>query len=299
MRIFAIFGICALLQLSVGSARAQTSRPSVQSPPLVMPNPGLKRQLASSARPPQVVQPAPRSALNALALRLPRFALDEVPLRDAFDRLAEAGHCNLVTRWNIIKAAGINPDHEVTLRLRDVTFDTALRILMREAESRDVPLAFEASDEMIVVSTRADFESRVLVKTYYIADLALWVSMCPVNDPNEPQMYFPQGEAFDRALRARWDRGERLMRERPDLHGAVGTFELAELIDSIKATVEPESWDINGGPGSIAVQSDYLIVRANPFVHQRLGGYLRVSEAQGAQPARPPRSSNLPAKVVK
>ena len=47
---------------------------------------------------------------------------------------------------------------------------------------------------------------------------------------------------------------------------------MAELIEAITGTIEPESWDVNGGPGTIRAFEGRLIVKNSPLVHQKLAG---------------------------
>jgi hypothetical protein len=53
--------------------------------------------------------------------------------------------------------------------------------------------------------------------------------------------------------------------------------EAQALIDLIQATISPETWDINGGRGSIVyfANGHALVVSAPGDVHDDLGGLLR------------------------
>ena len=42
----------------------------------------------------------------------------------------------------------------------------------------------------------------------------------------------------------------------------------------ITTAVEPDSWLVNGGLGSISPWNGMLVVRNTPLVHQQIGGYL-------------------------
>lgn len=65
---------------------------------------------------------------------------------------------------------------------------------------------------------------------------------------------------------------------RAEVSGAGGRrAEAQALIDLIQATVRPETWDVNGGRGSIVyfANGHGLVVRAPADVHDELGGLLR------------------------
>jgi hypothetical protein len=70
---------------------------------------------------------------------------------------------------------------------------------------------------------------------------------------------------------------------RGDARGAVASaagpeaVQAARLIDLIRNTIEPDSWDVNGGLGRIAYYGDpfyVLVVRNTAEVHHQLGGAL-------------------------
>lgn len=67
--------------------------------------------------------------------------------------------------------------------------------------------------------------------------------------------------------------------EQGDLNG--GEAQLEKLIDLIEQAVEPESWQKNGGTGTIFAFQRMLVIRNTILVHQRLGGYLTEDEVVG------------------
>ncbi|MFN0056313.1 MAG: hypothetical protein ACKV0T_29560 [Planctomycetales bacterium] len=59
--------------------------------------------------------------------------------------------------------------------------------------------------------------------------------------------------------------------------GGATVAEAAELIDLIQSTIAPESWDVNGGRGTIRYYRPLhvLVVRQTAEVHAQIGGTLR------------------------
>ena len=57
---------------------------------------------------------------------------------------------------------------------------------------------------------------------------------------------------------------------------------MRQLIDVITNTIEPDSWAVNGGAGTIAPFKGMLVVRNTPSVHQKISGPL--SEQDPAKP---------------
>jgi hypothetical protein len=58
-------------------------------------------------------------------------------------------------------------------------------------------------------------------------------------------------------------------------------FDMDELIEAIILTIYPDTWDENGGPGSITVLGGMLIVRQHPIIHKELGLLLEELRRQG------------------
>jgi hypothetical protein len=59
--------------------------------------------------------------------------------------------------------------------------------------------------------------------------------------------------------------------------GAEEARNVQQLIDLIESTIEPESWDVNGGPGTIRYYSPLhvLVIRNSQRVHEQIGGVRR------------------------
>ena len=55
------------------------------------------------------------------------------------------------------------------------------------------------------------------------------------------------------------------------------------LVELIQATIEPDSWDVHGGPGTIVYYAPLhaLVVRATSEVHHKIGGAVKVIRQVG------------------
>ena len=76
-----------------------------------------------------------------------------------------------------------------------------------------------------------------------------------------------EGGIYQRVLGSRWN-------EEPEPNEQ--ERKLRELMNLITTTLEPESWAVNGGSGTIIPFRDRLVVRNSPLVHQQLGGPIRL-----------------------
>ncbi len=88
------------------------------------------------------------------------------------------------------------------------------------------------------VTTPARAREYLVTKTYYLGDL-----VTPVGNP-----FFPVGNPLEEA------------------------FNVQMLIDTIVTSIDPDSWDVRGGPGTIRyyAPTKSLIVRQSAEVHVSL-----------------------------
>src|SRR5262249_12243235 len=123
----------------------------------------------------------------------------------------------------------------VRFRARKVTMRTVLRRILG-----DLGLAYMIKDEAIQVTTPDKAKATLSVRVYYIGDLVsqLTLDMGPILN---------QQQVMDNAKR---------------------------IIEAVQTQIEPESWSINNGPGSIVFEPTrmVLVVKASAEVHYMLGG---------------------------
>jgi len=233
-----------------------------------------------------------RSSVAILMTRLPDVRFDDVPLQQVVEWLGTAGETNVVVRWNRLEEAGVDRDQPISFTARQMRFGRALQLILQTATEDGATLAYRISDNLVVISTEADFNRQMLTKIYDIEDLLVTeqggqaffgrehdiptsvrpvvaagaVATVPITETWSSGTFVRYGgnsRREDRAERADQDREKHI----------------AQLIEAITGTIEPESWDINGGPGSIREFRGRLIVRNSPLVHQKIGGPLVSDEA--------------------
>lgn len=227
-----------------------------------------------------------------LNLRFPSVSLDAVPLEQVMEWLAEQTGVNVLVRWSELEAVGVERHRAISVKARNLRFSQLLWLIMNEAGGRDGTLAYRATGNMIVLSTEEDLNRDMVVKVYDVHDLVhkvpyyanarfvrtqTYVAGVQPRVAQQAVAFQPIiGEALSGVeMYTNDDDGERFRQEREG-----GPDEgMRELIDAIVASVQPESWGINGGPGSIRAFRGYLIVRNTPLVHQQLAGPLSEDDA--------------------
>ena len=271
--------------------------------------------------PPKAQPPVPTNATlwAMLTRRIDQIEFADTPLCDVFDRLAEIGDINIVPRWTILKKEGIARDHPITLKLKNVTFSDLIWAVFNQLDVEQTPLAFRAEPDFILISTERDLGREMIIKlydaevlvSYYIensddyGDSHSHARRSPPRNPDGSQHNSETSETPVNRHFAPEEQGDREYSTR-DLMTPADFFKAADslnlkwqrekqeyirrLIYFITTTIEPDSWDTRGGPGSIVPISGRLVVRASGMVHQKLGGLLTAKKST-SQPA-PPGESN-------
>jgi hypothetical protein len=134
-----------------------------------------------------------------------------------------------------LEEANISYDTPVTLRLPKVSTRTALKRLLA-----DLGLTYVIKEEAIQVTTPARAKEMMVTRVYYIGDLIA------VTDPFLPA----------------------------PLNDLQAAQSIATIIQTVQSQVDPQSWSVNGGNGSIVYDPVRmsLIIKNSAEMHYMLGG---------------------------
>lgn len=162
-----------------------------------------------------------------------------------------------------IEDAGVQPDQRVTISARDVSAETFLSLLLS-----DLNLTLVVKREVLHVTTIEDAQSpeNMLTRIYPVSDLVDWVRL-------------------------------------PASEGGGVVLDFDPIIDMITATVEPDSWQDVGGPGSITgfENSRSLVISTRRDLHQKIAPIIvtlrRAKGLQGIRAFEPRNEGSLPSGV--
>jgi hypothetical protein len=157
----------------------------------------------------------------------------DVPLQDVVDYLKHKHGIEIQIDARALEDVGIGTDTPVTRRLKGVSLRSALQLVLRELD-----LTFVIQDEVLLITTPEEAQSRLLTVLYPIGNL-----MPPgCEDPKDREAY--------------------------------GT----KLVETIAGLVEPATWDASGGPGTAAPLCtralDLLVVSQTEDVQREIAGLL-------------------------
>lgn len=213
-----------------------------------------------------------KDVLNQL---IPSTSFQDAPFDQVMSWLSDQLQINIVVRWNRLEELGIERDKNISIQATNLRASQVLWMVMSEAAGSDVKLAYRASGNLLVMSTEQDLGQELIVKVYDIGDLLLNVPrfVGPRIDLTQLQQSGTGGGGGQSIFG-----GSNQQQQDPDEQQAGGTqnqFQsegARQLIDLIQKTVEPNSWQLNGGLGTISAYRNQIVVRNNILVHQALGG---------------------------
>jgi len=228
----------------------------------------------------------PKSAPALLAQRLPEISFEEAPLNEVLASMGEMLNTNVVARWSRLAEVGVEPDTPVTLRVRNLRVGQVLWLILSEAAGSDVRLAYRAEPDLILISTAEDFGRQMITRVYDVRHLLVPRLVHPSIQIGREQTFISavqpvvaEGAVGVRPIPQVITSGVTLIGEdaggtvrRDDDTGSFQEQRLRELIDAITTTIEPETWLVNGGRGSIVPYNGMLIIRNSPLVHQKIAG---------------------------
>jgi hypothetical protein len=182
--------------------------------------------------------------------------------------------------------AGVERDHPISLKLRNIRLSQVLWMIISDAGSAGVKLAYRASGNNIIVSTEDDLNKEMVVKVYDVADMLVnppRFTNATRLDPTQALQQLGQGGGQGGGGGGGggtgiFGGGQQGAGNENDQNGQNTVNDMQRLVQLITDTVEPDSWVANGGTGTIQPFRTTLVVRNTLLVHQRLGGYLEEAD---------------------
>ena len=232
------------------------------------------------------LDPAEERVREALARRV-SLDLRGVPLDKLLAQLAKSHGIPIVLDETALEEMTVRPDKPVSIQLANVTFESALKVLLR-----DLGLTYTYRNEALFITTQDRAENGLTTRVHDVCDLVTIPQPQPAPGDNpqpiprrRPGGFWSSGDYLtDRAI-------ERAM-VLEDLFwdGEIDDTDFDGLIDLIEQTIEPASWsDTGGGQGAIAAV-DSSGIRAIVFqqtwqIHRKVETLLK--DLRGARRPKP------------
>lgn len=251
MRVF----ICLVASLVVASvAVAQVGRPA-----------GVRR----------VVRRTQPTTVQLLNQRVPEITFQEQPLEQVMEWLTDYTGMNVSVRWQMLEDNGIERDKPISIKARNLRLSQILWMIMNEAGGSDIKLAYRASGNLIILSTHEDLGKDMITRVYDVGDLLLRIPRFTNAAQLNPSDALNQAGQGGGSGGGGGGGGGNLFEDNEDNDNddqQDSTNDMQALVDIITGTIEPDTWNINGGQGAILTLRRQIIVRNSILVHQLLGG---------------------------
>ncbi len=190
--------------------------------------------------------PKHQSIADRLA-RTTSVTFKRIPAHETFDWLRKETGLNVVVRWRALNRVGVYEDDPVWLMLNDVSMGDILTETLRQLSD---DLRWRAMDNTITVSTMEDFSKDLYTVVYDVKSLLQDNPdyLHKIRDENGCWSYDVEESHLTRA-------------------------ELLDMMaEAITENVLPETWNMNGGEGSLSIIESQMkfVIRNCPEVHMTL-----------------------------
>jgi hypothetical protein len=156
------------------------------------------------------------------------------------------------------------------MNIHNLRLSQVLWMTLKEAGGPDVNLAYQATGQLVIVSTEDDLAKGMITRVYDVSDLLARIP----DFQDAPQLEFV-GAGDSSGAGAGFARGGSAGQpEESGRQSRQGAGDIKKLIRVIIDAVEPNSWAENGGLGTIQAFRNLLVVRNSIRVHQTLGGFV-------------------------
>ena len=220
----------------------------------------------------------------------------ETPLSEVIDRLKEITGINIYLDPQGLAQEGVHPSSPVTIDLsQDISLKSALNLILQPLH-----LGYVVRDEVLKITSEQHRSGNVYTKVYMVADLVIPIpDFAPHNRIGLPQMI---DDAYNRTMANLYGASgfqapvaqlathgvtpngvagpDTVLGQHSSSggvttggnRGGMASADFDGLIDLITKTIEAESWDEVGGPGSMKPSPSNLslVITQTQEVHERI-----------------------------
>ncbi len=213
---------------------------------------------------------ANRAALASIEEKSTQITFDDNPLIDVLAFVESIAGVNMDIDWVSLEDVGVDRETPVSLRLNNVTIETALNRVLEKVSDPDLPAGWSIEDGILTIASDEVLRRNTSLELYDIRDLLIEIpdySDAPEFDLQSVlqssqgggggggQSPF-SGQTQDREIRPRDER-------------------VQEIVDIVQATIDPDGWtDLGGDTSSIQELNGNLVITSTPKIHRQINGLL-------------------------
>lgn len=202
-----------------------------------------------------------------------------VPLTEIIRHIATTHGINIILDTRAIETEGLLAEQAVSIDVDNIKLKSALNLLLDQAGG----LVYDIENEVLKITNVLEQETKYTPRVYNVADLVVPLGLNASTDPfaglTESNSY-AYGSGFG---------GAGLFQVEDDLSIGIGGngsrgrgrsgrgandngVDFSGLVDLITTTVEPGTWDLDGGSGRLSGDENTLslVIRQTPAVHEQI-----------------------------
>ncbi|MCA9058145.1 MAG: hypothetical protein KDA85_06580, partial [Planctomycetaceae bacterium] len=199
----------------------------------------------------------------------------ETPLQEVIRHIAMTHGINITLDTRSIESDGLFVNQPVTIDVDGITLRSALNLLLNQAGG----LVHTIENETLTITNKLEQDNRLITRPYNVADLVVPLSLANSGQQNRSLI-----EGLDNAVS-----GNSLYQVNDELGVNIGgnglprngrgvdkasnqERDFGALMDLITTVVEPSSWVVDGGQGTVAPDENTLslVIRQTGPVHDQI-----------------------------
>jgi general secretion pathway protein D len=206
----------------------------------------------------------------------------DVALTEVIRHIATVHGINIAMQTRAIETEGLTADQPVSIDVDGITLRSALNLLLDQAGG----LVYTIENETLMISNRLEQETKLVTLTYNVADLVVPVANKLANGvggtPGGVQGAMPNPAAASGLYQVNDDLAVNISGNGRTNSGATVDYsdnhaDFSGLIDLLTTTIEPGTWDVDGGSGTIATEENTLslVIRQTAATHEQVADLLK------------------------
>lgn len=208
----------------------------------------------------------------------------DTPLTEVVRQIALDHGINITMKTREIESEGLSVTQMVSIDVDGITLRSALNLLLDQAGG----LVYSIENETLMITNRLEQETKFINVAYNVADLVVPVG---IRNPANVGQY---GNSVPGSERAQSASGNGFYQVNDDLAVSIGgngrpsangtgsgsestsNADFSGLVNLITTTVEPGTWDVDGGQGTIGQEENTLslVIRQTSAVHEQIADLL-------------------------
>lgn len=200
----------------------------------------------------------------------------DVALTEVIRHIATVHGINIAMQTRAIETEGLTADQPVSIDVDGITLRSALNLLLDQAGG----LVYTIENETLMISNRLEQETKLETRTYNVADLVVPVanklgSGSGVNNPPSQTAGMGLYQVND-DLSVNIS-GNGRTNSGPTVDYSDNHADFSGLIDLLTTTIEPGTWDVDGGSGTIGTEENTLslVIRQTAATHEQVADLLK------------------------